>query len=86
MPLGERIMARNYGKEYQDFHANPIQKKRRAARNKATRQALASGARTKGDGKEVDHKVPLSKGGSNSKANQRVISRPANRKKGIKIV
>jgi len=79
-------MARNYKKEYQEFHANPLQKQRRAARNKATRQALASGARTKGDGKEVDHKTPLSKGGSNGKANQRVVSRSANRKKGTKTV
>ena len=79
-------MARNYGKEYREYHANPLQKKRRAERNKATQEALASGARTKGDGKEVDHKVPLSKGGSNGKANQRVVSRSTNRKKGTKIV
>lgn len=34
-----------------------------------------------GDGKEVDHKKPLSKGGSKSKKNLRVTTRTANRKK-----
>ena len=35
-------------------------------------------------GKEVDHVIPLSKGGSNRRANLQVISRTANRKKGNK--
>lgn len=39
----------------------------------------------KGDPREVDHKVPLSKGGSNSKRNLRVVSRTTNRKKGNKL-
>lgn len=34
---------------------------------------------SKGDGKEVDHKRPLSKGGSNSKGNLSVKSKSANR-------
>lgn len=38
----------------------------------------------KGDPREVDHKVPLSKGGSNGKKNLRVTSRASNRKKGNK--
>jgi 5-methylcytosine-specific restriction endonuclease McrA len=38
----------------------------------------------KGDPREVDHKIPLSKGGSNSKKNLRVVSRKTNRKKGNK--
>jgi 5-methylcytosine-specific restriction endonuclease McrA len=38
----------------------------------------------KGDGREVDHKVPLSRGGSNSRRNLRVVSRRTNRKKGAK--
>jgi len=32
-------------------------------------------------GKEVDHKKPLSKGGSNSKSNTRITTRSVNRKK-----
>ena len=33
----------------------------------------------KGDGKDVDHKKPLSKGGSNKKSNLRVTSKKKNR-------
>lgn len=71
---------RNYKKEYKDFHGKSTQKKRRAARNKA-RSLLGL---KKGDGKEVDHKRPLSKGGSNRIKNLRAVSRKVNRKKGAK--
>lgn len=71
---------RNYKKEYKDFHGKSTQKKRRAARNKA-RSLLGL---KKGDGKEVDHKRPLSKGGSNRRKNLRAVSRKVNRKKGAK--
>ncbi|MGI6013710.1 MAG: HNH endonuclease signature motif containing protein [Oscillospiraceae bacterium] len=37
-----------------------------------------------GDPREVDHKRPLSKGGSNKKKNLRVVSRTTNRRKGSK--
>ena len=69
---------RDYKKEYADFHGNPEQKKNRALRNKARRD---NGLK-KGDGKEVDHIKPLSKGGSNEPDNQKVVSRTVNRKKG----
>lgn len=71
---------RNYKKEYKNYHSKPIQKKRRAARNKARRLMGLK----KGDKREVDHIKPLSKGGSNSKSNLRVVSRKTNRKKGNK--
>ncbi len=71
---------RNYKKEYRQYHSKPIQKKRRAARNKARR---IMGLK-KGDPREVDHIKPLSKGGSNKKSNLRVVSRRINRKKGNK--
>ncbi len=71
---------RDYGKEYRDFHGKPAQIRKRAARNKAR----ADKGLVKGDGKEVDHKVPLSKGGSNSKKNTRVTTRHINRKKAAK--
>ena len=38
----------------------------------------------KGDGKEIDHKKPLSKGGGNGDKNLRVVDRETNRKKGTK--
>jgi hypothetical protein len=69
---------RNYRKEYDTYHAKPAQKKNRAARNKARRDAGLS----VGDPREVDHKRPLSKGGSNGASNTRVVSRTTNRKKG----
>ena len=55
-------------------------KKNTAKRNKARRD---SGLKV-GDKREVDHKRPLSKGGSNLKSNKRIVSRTTNRKKGNK--
>lgn len=50
-----------------------------AKRKKLRRQMEKEGKVRKGDGKDVDHKVPLSKGGSNSTKNARVRSASANR-------
>ena len=68
-----------YKKYYKKYHATPEGKKDRAARNKARREAVAEGKVKKGDGKEVDHKKPLSKGGTNAKSNRRIVSRKTNR-------
>lgn len=73
---------RNYKKEYREYHSKPEQKKNRAKRNAARREAMRDGRVSKGDGKEVDHKRPLSKGGGNGRKNLRVVSRKANRSKG----
>ena len=64
------------------FNAKPEQKKNRAARNTARRQAVAKGQVRKGDGKDVGHKRGLAEGGSNTKSNRRVESASANRKRG----
>lgn len=64
---------------YQKYHASRKAKKQRAARNKARRKAMREGRVHKGDGKELDHKTPLSKGGSHSTSNTRVVSRYTNR-------
>lgn len=77
-------MPRNYKDEYAKFHSSEEAKKDRAARNKARRQAISEGRVSKGDAKEIDHVKPLSKGGSNARSNQRVVSRTTNRKKGKK--
>lgn len=61
------------------YNARPDVKKKRAAQNKARRQAIADGRAKKGDGKDVHHKVPLDKGGSTDKSNTTVTSRKANR-------
>jgi hypothetical protein len=49
-------MARNYAKEYQNYHSSDKQKKRRAARNKARNLLLKKGRVKKGDGKDIHHK------------------------------
>lgn len=74
------VKKRDYKKEYRKYHSKPLQKKRRAERNKARRKM---GLKV-GDPREVDHIKPLSKGGSNSKSNLRVVSRKTNRQKGNK--
>ncbi len=70
---------RNYADEYKKYHSSEEQKKNRALRNTARRQAESSGKVTKGDGKDIDHKKPLSKGGSNAKGNRQVLSASSNR-------
>lgn len=62
--------ARDYKREYALFHGKPKQVKKRSDRNKARRKLGLK----KGDGKEVDHKKPLSQGGSNGKQNLRVVT------------
>ena len=69
---------RNYKKEYKAFHAKPKQRKLRSLRNKARRLMKLK----VGDHREVDHKQPLSKGGSNANTNLRITSRSKNRRKG----
>lgn len=72
-------MARNYKAEYENYQGTAEQKKNRALRNKARRQLASEGKVHKGDGMDVDHAQPLSKGGSTARGNLRVKSKTANR-------
>ena len=54
---------RNYRKEYDNYQGTEEQKKNRAQRNKARRQAVAKGLNV--EGKDVAHVKALSKGGTN---------------------
>lgn len=72
---------RDYKSDYAKFQSSPQDKKNRAARNAARRELEKEGRVKKGDGKDVDHKVPLSKNGSNRKSNLRVMSKSTNRAK-----
>ena len=72
-------MTRNYKSEYDNFHGKPEEIKKRAERVKARRMMEKTGAVTKGDGKDVDHKRPLRSGGTTTKSNLRVRSKSANR-------
>ena len=71
---------RDYRKEYLRDHDSPKAKKHRAMRNSARKKMGLK----KGDPREVDHKKPLSKGGSNGKGNLRVVKAAYNRRKAAK--
>lgn len=75
---------RNYKKEYRTYHGTPEQIANRSSRNKARREMEKELGKSALKGKEVDHKKPLSKGGSNARSNLQVLSKTANRKKGSK--
>lgn len=68
-------MARNYRKEYDNYHSKPEQKKKRASRNSARRAMKDGGVSVKG--KDVNHKDgnPL----NNKRSNLNVKSKTANR-------
>ena len=70
---------RPYKHEYETYDGTPAVKKKRAARNKARRMMEKEGLVHKGDGKDVDHKTPLSKGGKTTRGNLRVKSSSDNR-------
>lgn len=72
-------MARDYRKEYDEYQGTPEQKKHRAQRNAARREMEREGKVHKGDGKDVDHKKPIDRGGSNADSNLRVQSKHTNR-------
>ena len=78
------MTTRDYAKEYREYHGKPEQVRNRSSRNKARRLMIKEGRVRKGDGREVDHKHPLSKGGSNRRSNLKILSRRANRTKGNK--
>ncbi len=70
---------RPYKKEYEQYDGTPAVKKKRAQRNKARRIMEKAGLVHKGDGKDVDHKTPLSKGGNTTRSNLSVKAASANR-------
>ncbi len=70
---------RDYKRENELYNSKPEQRKRRSERTLARRKANATGLTSKGDGKDLDHIKPLSKGGTSSRSNLRVVSKSANR-------
>ena len=54
-------------------------KKERAQRNAARADMAKAGKVSKGDGKDVDHKKQISKGGTNAPSNLRVTDKSKNR-------
>lgn len=70
---------RDYKKEVARYTSRPDVIKKRSEQNKARREMMKAGKAHKGDGKDVDHIQPLSKGGSNNKSNMRVVPASQNR-------
>lgn len=73
------MSTRNYAREYEQYQGTEEQKKNRAKRNAARRKLMREGRVSKGDGKDVDHKTPVSKGGGNGDENLRVVKSNKNR-------
>ena len=69
---------RDYTQQRQ-YNSTPAATAKRVANNAARREAIASGKAKVGDGTDVDHKKPLSKGGTNSTRNLRVVPASTNR-------
>lgn len=70
---------RDYKKENQKYNSRPENVKARVERNKARRMMMKAGKARKGDGRDVDHKTPLSHGGKTTMSNLRSVSRSSNR-------
>lgn len=82
-PTAHRTLSqmRAHGRTYQ---ASKKQKANRAARGRNRTRLMRAGKVSKGDGKHVDHKKSLSKGGGNSNSNLRVVSAAKNLRKNNK--
>lgn len=83
MPRKNPDGTRDYTYDTQYEHT-AAQRKNRSERVLARRELTKEGIASKGDGKDVDHKRPLSKGGTNERSNLREISAHANRSKGAR--
>ena len=71
---------RDYKKEVAKYTSRPEVIKKRTEQNAARAKMVKAGLAHKGDGKDVDHKVPLSKGGApTDRSNLRVVSAKENR-------
>lgn len=61
------------------YNARPDQRKKRSMRVMARRKLAKEGKVKKGDGKDVNHKTPLDKGGNNARSNLSVMPEAKNR-------
>lgn len=80
MPNKQGRRKAKYDKAY---NARPIQKKRRAARNKARRKAIKKYGKSRLKGKDIDHKDgnPLNNNPSNLRAIFKSLNRSRNNNK-----
>lgn len=66
-------------KHYAEYQGTPEQIAKRSARNKARRLMEAKHGAAALKGKDVDHKTPIKRGGSNAPSNLRLQSPSVNR-------
>lgn len=79
MPSNKKGYMGAYYHENKDKFNNPLEKKKRAARNQARRMMTAKVGKAALKGKDVNHKNPLRNGGSNILSNLNIQSRKVNR-------
>ena len=72
-------MVRDYKRENLLYNSKPAQRHARSERTIARNQANADGFSHKGDGLNLDHIKPLSKGGANTRSNMRMVSESSNK-------
>ena len=81
MPFMKKVngkSVRDYRREVDLYTSKPAVVKKRTEQNQARAQMVKAGLAKKGDGKDVDHITPLSKGGTNSRGNLRVVKSSEN--------
>ena len=71
-------MERDYKRENEVTKSKPKNIAKRVERNKARRKAIRDGLVSVGDGKELDHIKPISKGGTSNKSNIRLTTKSQN--------
>jgi len=71
-------VARDYKRENEVTKSKPKNIAKRVERNKAQRKAIRDGLVSVGDGKELDHIKPISKGGTSNKSNIRLTTKSQN--------
>jgi hypothetical protein len=79
MPTNREGFMREYYHKNKDKFNNPLEKKKRAKRNRARRQMRKKLGEAAIKGKEVHHKKPLRSGGGNNINNLGLKSIKANR-------
>jgi len=74
--------SKNYKRDYRQEYATAKARGENdgnAQRKRARYAAEKAGRVHKGDGKDIDHKRPISRGGTNAASNLRVVSKGKNR-------
>ena len=71
-------MPRNYRSEYDKYHSKPEQKKRRAERNKARREAVRKHGKNALKGKDVHHETH-----NTASKKTKILDRSKNRSKNL---